>query len=325
MMSFAHARLGWIVLPSPKRTRILSLVVLCWMITSSGWAQQRPRPKRLDPRAFDPSVLLESFFGAESAADKERAERIQVSYREEQQVGQSAFNAFRKQLEQRDVSLLDRGKDVDYLRSLVSRLRPRMKHAKRYRRIRVYLADSEDTDARSFPGGTVVVFRGLIDFCQSEAALVGILGHELSHFDRGHQLYHVKRWKLMQQSFQQGFNPNTFSRMGGSFMKMFTRPFRPEEETEADDDGANWAFALGYDPEPMAHVFRRLSERDGNRAERMPRFMRSHPFHSDRYRAILNRANELRAKSDRRLYVGVKNLARRLPRSERAYEDEYIP
>ena len=40
------------------------------------------------------------------------------------------------------------------------------------------------------PGGTLIFFRGILDFAGSEAALVGVIGHELSHLDHGHQLNH---------------------------------------------------------------------------------------------------------------------------------------
>ena len=199
-----------------------------------------------------------------------------------------------------------------------------MKNKNRYRKIQVLIADTGDTDARSFPGGSIVVYRGVIEFCESEAALTGILGHELAHIDRGHQLYHLRRWKLMQLSFNSGFDSKKMMDMGGMFAKMFTRPFRPEEETQADQDGARWAFELGYDPAKMASMFQRLHRRDRNKPDFAPVFFRSHPYHDDRYRAILKQSDLMKGKEEsHKLYVGKKNIAIRKSRARREFADEF--
>ena len=45
-------------------------------------------------------------------------------------------------------------------------------------------------------------------------------------------------------------------------MRLLSRPFRPEDESEADRDGAAWAYRAGYDPREMAALFERLHQRD---------------------------------------------------------------
>ena len=68
-----------------------------------------------------------------------------------------------------------------------------MNHARRYRQVQVYVADSSEVDAQSIPGGCLVFHRGLLDVAESEAARVGIIGHELSHLDRRHQLKPIQQ------------------------------------------------------------------------------------------------------------------------------------
>ena len=84
--------------------------------------------------------------------------------------------------------MIRRGKDVTYLRELVASIQPLLVNRQRYPTIQVLLADSPQIDARSFPGGSLVFCRGLLDSAGSEAALVGIIAHELVHLDRGHVL-----------------------------------------------------------------------------------------------------------------------------------------
>jgi len=201
------------------------------------------------------------------------------------------------------------------LKKLVARLRPLMQNQQRYPEIRIHVARSSITDARSFPGGQVIVYRGLLGFVENEAALVGILGHELSHIDRQHQLQKLRNARLAESKLNDGaIGLNKFFNIGQLMMKSFMTPFGSELEKEADLDGARWCFQLGYDPLEMAQVFRRLHERDQGRQVPLPSFLRSHPFHIDRFKAIQDERNRLvKTNPDRELVIGRANLRQRKP------------
>jgi len=274
--------------------------------------------------SFD-ADLVENFLSGSQEEDQQALAAIEIPPKEEKRLGDEAVEAYLKTLRSRGIRVMRRGAEVDYLRKLVATLQPMLHNADRYRNVRAHLADSSEIDARSFPGGTIVVFRGLLDFAESEAALVGVLGHELSHFDRGHQLAPLKRMKLAQKTFngKRSFDPQEMLAAGGQMARLFGRPFRPEDEAQADEDGAAWAFRAGYDPREMAKLFLRLGERKP--ADDKPRFMpalfRTHPFSLDRHRAIVAQAEKLIADSpDAPLYVGRMNLARRIPRSEQEFD-----
>ena len=288
--------------------------------------REKAKPAEADPFPFD-ADFLPSFFGESNEDDEQALASIEVEPKEEKRLGDSASEAYLNELRGRDVRVARRGPDADYLNKLVAALQPMLRNADRYPDVRVFLADSSEIDARSFPGGTIVVFRGLIEFAESEAALVGVLGHELSHFDRGHQLISVKRMKLAEQKFRgkKSFNPKEMLAAGGQMARLFGRPFRPEDEAQADEDGADWAFRAGYDPREMAKLFLRLDERKpaGKKARFAPALFRTHPFSIDRYDAVMEQSERLIAESsDAPLYVGRPNLARRIPRSEQELPGE---
>lgn len=269
----------------------------------------------------NPEKFAEQFMPGLSAEQRQAIAKEEVSAREEMQIGKQASDAYLKSLRESRIEVVQRGEDVEYLRKLVATIRPKMKNARRYRNIRVVVANSDKTDARSFPGGTLVFFRGIMNFAENEAALVGVIGHELSHLDRQHQLFQAKQIKYAQTAFQgNGGNWQEMLKKGMTLSRSFSTPFRPEEESEADLDGATWAYELGYDPREMAKLFLRMHKRDGRVAAGVPSFFRTHPFHIDRYQAILDRYNKLNAdlpKAD--LYLGMKNLETRTPRSEREF------
>jgi predicted Zn-dependent protease len=300
-------------------------ILLLLATTRSAHAQIRLpiSPDEIDEIPyFDPERLIDSIFGEEPEAQRAKLQQIPISPREEAQAGEAGVDQLLRQFKRQGIPVQKRGPDVRYVQRLVAELRPLMQNADRYRRIRVLVADDGRTDARSFPGGTVVVYRGLIDFCESEAALVGVLGHELSHVDRGHQLYHLRRWKAAEKSLTREVDVERFLDAGGMVARMFLRPFRPEEEAQADLDGAGWAFQLGYDPAEMARIFLRMHERDGQRPNFVPSFLQSHPFHDERFAAIVRQSDLLRRQNpDAELYVGRTNLEKRIPRMEREFSD----
>lgn len=291
----------------------------------------KPRDKESREKAAEPAAisfdadLIENFLGGSQEEDQQTLAAIEIAPKEEKRFGDEAAEAYLKTLRSRGIRVVGRGAEIDYLRKLVATLQPMLRNAERYRNVRLHLADSSEIDARSFPGGTIVVFRGLIDFAESEAALVGVLGHELSHFDRGHQLVSLKRVKLAQKTFggKQSFDPEQMLSAGGQMARLFGRPFRPEDEAQADEDGAVWAFRAGYDPREMAKLFLRLDERKpaGDKARFMPALLRTHPFSLDRHRAIIAQTEKLIADSpDAPLYAGRTNLARRIPKSEQEFD-----
>ena len=263
---------------------ILSLIFAGGVLPRPASGQER-RPNNPFAKQFgggDPQEFFKKFFGAETDEDRAAVEKMKVSTREERRIGQSAVDAYLAGMKRR-AKVTDRGKDVEYLRKLVTTLRPMMKNAGRYRSIRVFLVESDEPDARSFPGGTLIFFRGMLDLAENEAALAGVVGHELSHLDHQHQLYDAKRMKLAQRTFTggNGFSPEAFFRDGMMLAKSFSRPFRPEEESEADADGVRWVYKVGYDPREMAKLFLRMAERS-REARGAPAFFRTHPYHADR-------------------------------------------
>jgi predicted Zn-dependent protease len=163
----------------------------------------------------------------------------------------------------------------------------------------------------------------MLQAAENEAALVGVIGHELAHLDRGHQLADLRRLKLAQQTFAGDPGRVSFEQffdVGSLLMRMWARPFRPEDEAEADRDGARWAYAAGYDPRQMAIVFHRFQEQAQRRRIPLPAFLQSHPPPADRLEQVMAEYRALQQQHPRRdLYVGRQNLRTRTPRAVREF------
>jgi predicted Zn-dependent protease len=266
--------------------------------------------------------FFQQLFG-DSPDQRRQLARVPVSRREEIRWGRRYLEAYRQALDRQGVRVDSQGRDASYVKRLLADLQPHTDPAARYPRLQVMVADWELTDARVFPGGTIIVTSGLLDFVRSEAALVGVLAHELSHLHREHLLDGIRRMKVAEHSLTAGAkSPREMMDSGRLLISLFARPFRPEQEAEADLDAAQWTFQAGYEPMELARMFLRLQERDQERPFPFASFLRSHPFPGDRYEAVRARCHELlRQNPEARLYVGRENLRQRTPRSQNLFPD----
>lgn len=259
-----------------------------------------------------------------TAEQRQQLQSVEVPFAQERDYGLEVLAAYKRQLMERRVDLLESGRDVQYLQKLVARIHPLMRQAQRYSKIKVHLVASEEIDARSCPGGFLFFSQGLLEIVENEAALMGIVGHELSHLDRGHQLKVLQHqqlarrnsnppWNFSSQDFEQFFE-------AGKMMLNIHHPFHPQEEAEADRDAVEWLVQLGYDPEQLAKLFGRLAAIGPGAAGRagvselMPSFMQTHPTYPDRAAKILQQIPPLGPKVGRAApIIGVENLAARRP------------
>ena len=279
------------------------------------------------PEELSPDRFFEQLFGPGGADidNDEALAEVEITTEEEAKLGQQGVDDLKKRLAQQKVKLLDRGKEVQYLARLVETLRPQMKQASRYRNLNVYLAEMDDPDAYTLPGGHVFFSRGLLEAAQCEAALVCVAGHELAHLDRGHLLRRSKQWKLTQERMTaspKDFSLERMMQMNQAMMQLFRRPFGPQEELEADRDGITWAYRAGYDPRALAGIYQALEAAGKDQPAFMPAFFRTHPLTAERRENLTQTYAELQAAEPRaKLYLGRENLARRLTRLQKEFPE----
>lgn len=312
---------------------VLALGLLLQPATSAQQLPKLPIPglkgvPRGVPDFTDPQKLFDQFLGdgLGGEVDPAELEKVEFTWKEEQQYGAAQLESLKRDLAQRKISLSEKGKDVQYVARLIAAIRPHMQQAGRYRELHVYVADTDITDAYTLAGGHVIVSRGILDLAGCEAALVCVLGHELSHLDRGHLVRQPKQVKLAQESLkpgERGFSFDDFVSKTRAMQGLFRRPFGPEEELDADKDGVTWAFKLGYDPRSMGDLFERLAARNNNPAlDFMPAFFRTHPPSGERKEQVAAVFGELqRAEPQAELYLGRQNLRRRLTKEQKRFPE----
>lgn len=314
-----------------------AVLLLVLLLIAARVAGQQPQPQPAIPflpigklpaaKDFDPDKFLDRLFG-KAAGDLDRdavLDQVHVSWEEELRLGEQGLDDLKRQLATRKQSITERGKDVQYLQKLVGVLQPQMKQAERYRKLNVHVAELGVPNAVAFPGGTLVVAREMLDQARCEAAIVCVLGHELAHLDRGHLLRRMKQWKLAQDRLAQRpteFTPQAMFDQMGLMQSLLRRPFGPQEELDADQDGITWAYRAGYDPLAVEQVYVAMENAGLSAPAFLPNFLRTHPLTGERREKLRAALAQLQAAEPRdELYRGRLNLARRIPRHEREFAE----
>ena len=256
--------------------------------------------------ATDPAGGFATFVDDLAQMEGPALQGVEVSLAEERRQGAKARLEYLEKARAQGYRVVDDPARLAYLRALVDRLAKRMVHRDRYAAIDVTLIDAPAADGQSFPGGSLVFTTGLLKE-PDEATVVGVVAHELAHLDRGHMYDVVRREKLAQDSFRGPFGAGaTFDEMftrQAALFGMMMRPFRPEQEHEADCTAATWMFQEGYDPQALMGFFERLHRRRNDApGVEIPffNFARTHPYSLDRRDHVRARLRQLQAWRPRR-------------------------
>jgi len=170
-----------------------------------------------------------------------------------------------------------------------------------------HVVDDAAVNAFALPGGFIYVTRGILPYLDSEAELAGVLGHEIAHVVKKHQLTAIQSgmkadfWKSVGTSVVAdrvkiggGAVGSTVGNMAkpyildaaGNLIKdgFFLRPLDRGLESEADQLGIILAARSGYDPYGLVGALQMLAQAkgDGDAAS----IFSTHPAPADRIAEI---------------------------------------
>lgn len=144
--------------------------------------------------------------------------------------------------------------------------------------------DSKTVNAFATPGGYLYVYSGLLMAADNEAELAGVMAHETGHVVARHSARQMVDAYGIEAitSLALGNNPGLLGQIvGGVGEKGFMLANSRSDETEADEYGARYSSAAGYDPHGLVTFFDKLRKQEGN----SPRFLAilsDHPATADR-------------------------------------------
>ncbi len=159
------------------------------------------------------------------------------------------------------------------------------------------VVDSEVLNAFAVPGGYVYFTRGIMAHFNDEAAMAGVLGHEIGHITARHTVIQQRNAMLGQLGIIAGvvINPELarFADLASQGLGVLFLKFGRDDERESDRLGVEYSSKIGYDAQRMADFFITL-QRQGQRAgsAELPDFLSTHPDPGDRYQTVSKLAAE---------------------------------
>ena len=125
--------------------------------------------------------------------------------------------------------------------------------------------ESEDLNAFAAPGGYIMLTKGLYRKLTNEAQLAGVLGHEIGHVVKKHQLKVLQKQQLLNigasfLSDKYAKDNKLVSKAIGSGAEISARSLDKSAEYEADRLGLSYATRAGYEPFGLADVLQTLGQ-----------------------------------------------------------------
>ncbi len=180
----------------------------------------------------------------------------------------------------------------------------------------VFVLDSATVNAFTTPG-FIFVFRGILDASDSEAALAGVLAHEIGH-SVAHHLGKGKTREVQdaQQVEKLKASKSKFAQALGKLLEagnpVGQLTFSRENEAQADRLGVHISYDAGYDPRGLVSVFQKFESLSPSSRKSWDLMARTHPFSIDRMNAVTDYAALLPERPSRPDSAGFTRMKARL-------------
>ena len=146
--------------------------------------------------------------------------------------------------------------------------------------------DSADLNAFAMPGGYVLITKGLYAKLQNEAQLASVLGHEIAHVVKKHQLKVLQKQQLLGYGAGKisdlfGKKDKLAKKVVGTGAEISARGLDKDAEFEADRMGMVLAVRAGYDAFSLAEVLQTMSQTNKNDSS-VALLFKTHPAPDER-------------------------------------------
>ncbi|MDQ3020822.1 MAG: M48 family metallopeptidase [Bacteroidota bacterium] len=164
--------------------------------------------------------------------------------------------------------------------------------------------DDSSVNAFSIPGGYIYIYTGLIKFLDNEAALTGVIGHEIAHAERRHMTQRLTSYYGVSVilSLVLGSNPNQLEEIAANlFVGLGFLANSRSDEIEADDYSIKYLTGTKYYPGAITFFFDKIREEQRRKGETpgdLDRLLATHPLPQDRIDNVKAKLNKIKPKPD---------------------------
>ena len=194
------------------------------------------------------------------------------------------------------------------------------------------IVDDKDVNAFSLPGGFIYVNKGLLDYCQSDHELAGVLAHEIAHAAHHHMTYLLRQESKLDGQIALLLLAGMLTKVDasdlgnlllGAQLVRIARSSGYGQKAEADADTAAVIYIekAGYNPVGMLTFLERLAHDYGATPNQDLGILQTHPSPMDRCKAVESKIKSLGLPLNRR---AVMNALKAVTETETVGEQEIV-
>ena len=153
------------------------------------------------------------------------------------------------------------------------------------REYKVYVEENNVINAFAVPGGSIVVYQGLLDAVESRTELVFVLGHELGHFHNHHHIKGLGRGLVMAVLMAALFGDDSgVTSFFSPSMSTLERTYSRNQELEADQFGLEILSKYGGNKSAAESFMRKMAAQTTDNI--ILNYLSTHPHPHDRIDAL---------------------------------------
>jgi beta-barrel assembly-enhancing protease len=149
------------------------------------------------------------------------------------------------------------------------------------------IIDQDILNAFALPGGYIYIYTGLLNYLDSEAALAGVIGHEIAHAEERHATQRMTAYYGVSflLSIILGQNPSQIAEIAANlFVGLAFLANSRSDENESDEYSFEYMKDSRYYPGGVKFFFERMRD-DGlvsSNSDKVATFLSTHPAPIDR-------------------------------------------
>jgi len=234
---------------------------------------------------FDFTILIVSFFGtwyllSQIPFIKEEKD-FEISLRQEEEIGRILRKIFIA-----DADTIDDEEVKSSVNKMTRFLESELDSGKYTYRITVI--ETSDINAFSLPGGFIIIYSGLIDFCKTPEELAGVIAHEMGH-NENHDVLKRLAKNISITIILNSVIGSDKGNLDDILQQVISTKFDRCQEELADAFAVDLMLHSGINPEHLAHFFERLLDQKPAILNQLD-FLMTHPADDKRIEAIRGRA-----------------------------------
>ena len=143
-------------------------------------------------------------------------------------------------------------------------------------KIKFHILEKDEINAFALPDNHLIVYSGLLNCCENESELAGVLSHELAHLE----MKHIMNKLIKDFGLSVLITISTGNSNSGIIQKVLSRlsssAYDRKLESEADMTAVDYLINAGIDPQKFADFLYRLSDKDKNLPSQL-HWLSNHP------------------------------------------------